>query len=69
MSIKKEFELTENYYIYGKNAVLEALESATRNFNKVLIADNVRSDEKIEAIKLLAQKSKIIFQFVKKEKI
>ena len=61
--------MTENYYIYGKNPVLEALESGTRSFNKILISDTMRHDEKIEALKSLAQKSGVIFQFVKKEKI
>lgn len=61
--------MTENYYIYGKNSVLEALESGTRSFNRILIADTMHRDEKIETIKSLAQKSGVIFQFVKKEKI
>ena len=61
--------MTENCYIYGKNSVLEALESGTRSFNKIFIADTIRHDEKIEIIKSLAQKSGIIFQFVKKDKI
>ena len=61
--------MTENYYIYGKNSVIEALESGERSFNKILITDSMHYDEKIETIKTLAQKSGIIFQFVKKEKI
>jgi len=61
--------MTENLYIYGKNAVIEALRSGTRNFNKILIADSMRFDEKNEQIKSLAKDSGIIFQFVKKEKL
>ena len=37
-------------YIYGKNAIIEALEVQERTFNKILIADNLHKDEKIEQI-------------------
>lgn len=54
--------------IYGKNSVLEALISGTREINKILIANNIRSDEKLNQIKTEAQKRGIIFQFVPREK-
>ena len=55
--------------IYGKNAVIEALKSGEREFNKILISNNSRSDVKIEEIKSLAQKRNVVFQFVAKEKL
>lgn len=59
----------ENTFIFGKNAVIEALEANTREFNKILISNNSRSDVKIERIKELASKRGVIFQFVAKEKL
>ena len=59
----------ENTFIYGKNAVIEALESQSREFNRILISNNARSDEKIEKIKELAKSAGIVFQFVNKEKL
>ena len=62
--------MTENSsYIYGKNAVIEALESGSREFNRILISNTARSDEKIEKIKELAKKNGAIFQFVTKDKL
>ena len=54
--------------IYGKNSVLEALESANREINKILISNSIHTDGKIARIKELAQKNGIVFQFVAKEK-
>ena len=59
----------DNTLIYGKNAVIEALDSGEREFNKILISNNSRSDIKIEQIKSLAQGRNIVFQFVAKEKL
>ena len=59
----------EKTFIYGKNAVIEALEQGHREFNKILISNNARTDIKIEQIKKLAQKNNIIYQFVAKEKL
>ena len=61
--------MPEASYIYGKNAVIEALNAGSRKFNKILIADTAHCDEKTELIKSLARNAGIIFQFVKKEKI
>ena len=61
--------MTDSQYIFGKNAVIEALESGERAFNKVLISENSHNDEKIERIKSVAKSSGIVFQFVKKEKL
>ena len=55
--------------IYGKNALIEALEQGQREFNKILISDNIRADVKIEQIKKLAKTKGIIFQFVTKDKL
>lgn len=59
----------ENSFIYGKNAIIEALEANKREFNKILILNTSRADEKIEKIKQLAKSLGIIFQFVSKEKL
>ncbi len=59
----------EDTIIYGKNAVIEALEHGERKFNKILISNNARSDAKIEEIKQLAKQSGIVFQFVSKDKL
>lgn len=55
--------------IYGKNAVIEALEANKREFNKILISNNARNDIKIERIKELAKDLGIIFQFVAPQKL
>lgn len=55
--------------IYGKNAVIEALEAGNRTFNKILISNSAHADTKIEKIKNLAQAQGIIFQFVNVQKL
>ncbi|MCR5265898.1 MAG: 23S rRNA (guanosine(2251)-2'-O)-methyltransferase RlmB [Cyanobacteria bacterium RUI128] len=64
---KVEYEVNTDDIIYGKNSVIEALNSE-REINKVLISKTNHSDEKIEEIKNLAQRKGIVFQFVGKEK-
>ena len=59
----------EHTVIYGKNAVIEALEANNREFNKILISNSARSDVKIERIKELAAELGIIFQFVDVRKL
>ena len=59
----------ENAFIYGKNAIIEALEADNREFNRILISSTSRADEKIERIKELAKTRGIVFQFVGKEKL
>ena len=59
----------DNSFIYGKNAIIEALESGNREFNRILISNTSRSDEKLERIKELAKINGIVFQFVGKEKL
>ena len=61
--------MTNNSIIYGKNAIIEALESGEREFNKILISNNSRTDTKIEKIKELALQKGIIFQFVNPQKL
>ena len=41
-------------FIYGKNAIIEALTSGKREINKILISKNIHTDTKIEKIKELA---------------
>ena len=57
----------EDNYIFGKNAVLEALNS-DREINKILISKNLHADTKLNTIKELAHAKNIVFQFVAKEK-
>ncbi len=54
--------------IYGKNSVTEALISANREINKIIISKNIHTDAKMNKIKELAREKGIIFQFVGKEK-
>lgn len=61
--------MSEEMLIYGKNSVTEALESGTREFNKILIADNTGHDEKIELLKKMAKENGVLYQFVKREKL
>ena len=61
--------MTDSAYIYGKNAIIEALEVGNREFYRILISNTSRNDEKIEKIKELAKSSGIVFQFVGKEKL
>ena len=65
----KNKNIQNEMIIYGKNAVIEALIGCKREFNKILISKDSRSDVKIEQIKELAQRNNIIFQFVAKEKL
>ncbi len=55
--------------VYGRNSIIEALESGEREFNKILISNSAHNDEKIEKIKSLAKDKGVIFQFVGKEKL
>ena len=57
-----------NEFIYGKNAIIEALTTQKREINKIMISKNIHTDSKIEQIKELAQQNGIIYQFVGKDK-
>lgn len=58
----------EQNIIYGKNAVIEALKSGKRNFNKILISKANRPDAKINQIKDLASANGVPFIFMEREK-
>ena len=58
----------ENDIVYGKNAIIEALNSNDREINKIIILKTNHADKKIEQIKELAKNRGIIFQFVGREK-
>ena len=61
--------MSENFeIIYGKNSIIEALNSGNREINKILISKNIHNDNKIEQIKEIAKNKGIVFQFVGKEK-
>ncbi len=49
-------------FIYGKNAVLEALD-AGRGVNKIILAKGLHGDSKIDKIVQLAKQNKIVFSF------
>lgn len=57
-----------NNYIYGRNSVIEALNSQSNRINKILISQNVSKDTRINEIIKLAKEKGVIFQFVPKEK-
>lgn len=54
--------------IYGKNSVTEALISANREINKVIISKSIHCDNKLNKIKELAREKGIVFQFAGREK-
>lgn len=58
---------TKNY-IYGRNAVLEVLNTNYRKVNKILISKNASNDVKINEIIQKAKSNGLVFQFVPKEK-
>lgn len=55
-------------FIYGKNAVLEALKS-DRTFNKILISKSVHPSLKVDEIINLAKQKSVLFQFTAKENL
>ncbi len=55
--------------IYGRNAVLEALKSGNRTFNKILISKTVHPSVKIDEIINLAKEKGVLFQFTAKENL
>ena len=61
--------MAQETIIYGKNAVIEALEKGNRTFNKILISSSAHADSKIEKIKELAKNRDIVFQFVTIQKL
>ena len=61
--------MEQDTIIYGKNAVIEALEAGSRTFNKILISSASHADSKIEKIKELAKANGIVFQFVNIQKL
>ena len=61
--------MEQDTIIYGKNAVIEALEAGNRTVNKILISSGAHKDVKIEKIKELAKANGIVFQFVNIQKL
>lgn len=58
----------EKDFIYGRNAVIEALLNAPDRINKILISKNITNDAKINEITQLAKNNSVVFQFVPKER-
>ena len=59
----------ESTVIYGKNAVIEALEAGEREFNKILISRGGYRMKKQVSIKDVARENNIVFQFVAHQKL
>ena len=55
-------------YIYGRNALTEALSTCANRINKILISKNTANDVKINEIINLAKANGVVFQFVPKER-
>ena len=51
-------------FIYGKNAVLEALDKNPKRVNKIYISKNFGLDNRLKKIVELAKENSIIYQFV-----
>ena len=52
----------DNSFIYGKNAIIEALESGNREFNRILISNtslSMTQDDKTSNIYLWQEENKI----------
>lgn len=63
----RNFKKKEDF-IYGRNAVIEAVSKNADRINKILISKNVTGDSKINEIVTLAKQNGIVFQFVPKER-
>ena len=57
-----ENKKTENY-IYGKNAVLEAIDKQSSRINKIFISNNIGHDNRIKRIIELSKQKSIVVQF------
>ena len=55
-------------FIYGRNAVLEAVLNTPNRINKIIISKTSANDAKINEIINLAKNNSIVFQFVPKER-
>lgn len=60
--------MNKDNYIYGRNSVIEALDSNPDRINKLLISQTCTKDAKINEIITLAKEKGVVFQFVPKEK-
>lgn len=56
-------------YIYGKNAVEEALKQLPERINKILISTNIKKDKKIDTVIKEAKNNGVLFQFVPPKKL
>lgn len=56
-------------YIYGKNAIQEAIRSIPERINKILISSAVKKDKKINEIISEAKENGVMFQFVPSQKL
>ena len=66
--MKNQNTLPQNDYIYGKNAVTEALYKNPSRINKIIISKSITNDAKVKEIIELAKNNSVVFQFVPKER-
>lgn len=66
--MKNQNTLPQNDYIYGKNAVTEALYKNPSRINKIIISKSITNDAKVNEIIELAKNNSVVFQFVPKER-
>lgn len=56
-------------FIYGKNAVEEAIKQLPERINKILISNNVKKDAKINNVITQAKENGVLFQFAPPQKL
>jgi len=56
-------------YIYGRNAIQEAIRTTPERINKILISQNSQKDKKINEIINEAKENGVLFQFVPTQKL
>ena len=61
--------MTETYYIYGKNPVLEILDRSPKRVNKIYIQENISYDNRLKKIIESAKSNHIIIQKVHAQKL
>lgn len=66
--MQKQNNITNQNFIYGRNAVYEAISKSYNRINKIIISKNTTNDSKINEIIDLAKSKGIVFQIIPKER-
>lgn len=66
--MQKKNNVNNQSFIYGRNAVYEAVSKSYNRINKIIISKNTTNDSKINEIIDLAKSKGIVFQIVPKER-